>query len=176
MSNSEESGDETSEQEETWETSAEESSDQEDVLQTNSVQSIVFGLSFFLNLFQLIFRVSERAIYALLDFLRILITHLSALSPTNPLLWQLSISLPKSLASIRIFIKHDSSTSEYVVCPLCCKLCNLSDCVIRCGSAEVSLKCTHIEYPNHPHHSRRQKCNTPLLKKVHVGKIMKLVP
>ena len=53
---------------------------------------------------------------------------------------------------------------------------NFSDCVIRCGSVEESLKCTHIEYPNHPHHSRRQKCNTLLLKKVHVGKIMKLVP
>ena len=85
LSDSEESVDETSEQEEIWETSAEESSDQEDVLQTNSVQSIVFGLSVFLNLFQLIFRVSERAMYALLGFLCILITHLSALSPTNPL-------------------------------------------------------------------------------------------
>ena len=122
LSDSEESGAETSEQEEMWETSAEESSDQEDVLQNNSVQSIVFGLSVLKNLFQLIFRVSERAIYALLGFLRILITHLSALSPTNPLLWQLSISLPKSLASIRKFIKQDSSTSEYVVCPRCCKL------------------------------------------------------
>ena len=95
-----ESGDESSEQEEIWGTSAEESSDQEDVLQANSLQSIVFGLSVFLNLFQLVFRVSERAMYALLGFLRILITHLSALSPTNPLLRQLSISLPKSLASI----------------------------------------------------------------------------
>ena len=122
LSDSEESGAETSEQEEMWETSAEESSDQEDVLHNNSVESIVFGLSVFLNLFQLIFRVSERAMYALLGFLRILITHLSALSPTNPLLWQLSISLPKSLTSIRKFIKQDSSTSEYVVCPRCCKL------------------------------------------------------
>ena len=63
-----------------------------------------------------------------------------------------------------------------VVCPRCCKLYNLSDCVIRCGSVEESLKCTHIEYLNHPHHSRRQKCNMSLLKRVHVGKIMTLVP
>ena len=63
LSDSEESGDETSEQEEIWETSAEESSDQKDVLQTNSVQSIVFDWSVFLHLFQLIFRVSERTIY-----------------------------------------------------------------------------------------------------------------
>ena len=82
------------------------------ILQANSLHKVLFGLSVFLNLFQLVFSVSERAMYALLGILCILITHLSALSPTNPLLWQLSISLPKSLASIQKCIKHDSITSD----------------------------------------------------------------
>ena len=45
LSDSEESGDETSEQEEIWKTSAKESSDQ-DVLKVNSLQNIVWFVSF----------------------------------------------------------------------------------------------------------------------------------
>lgn len=33
-----------------------------------------------------------------------------------------------------------------------------------------------IQFPNHPHESRRQKCNALLLKKVKYGSTYKLVP
>ena len=33
-----------------------------------------------------------------------------------------------------------------------------------------------VEYPDHPQVSQRSKCNTPLLKKITVGKGAKLVP
>ena len=41
---------------------------------------------------------------------------------------------------------------------------------------EESRLCDFVKYPNHTQISRRSKCNTPLLKKIIVGKGSKLVP
>ena len=65
---------------------------------------------------------------------------------------------------------------EYVVCPKCFKLNEYSKCIIKVGSQEQSRKCDHIEFPNHPQRSRREKCSTILLKKVRIGSKIKLVP
>ena len=40
----------------------------------------------------------------------------------------------------------------------------------------TSLKCDHIEYPNHPRKSLRKECGTEVMKKVKIGKKDKLVP
>ena len=65
---------------------------------------------------------------------------------------------------------------NYVVCPQCFKVYDYDDCVLRVGSQEQSLKCQYVEFPNHPQRSRRQKCNTILLKRVRIGRKIKLVP
>lgn len=76
-----------SDAEEMWE-----SSDEEDntVMATEEIvrnaQSIMFGLSAFLNFFQLAFCVSERAMFILLQFLRHLLFHLSSIIPGNGVL------------------------------------------------------------------------------------------
>ena len=129
-----------------------------------SVQSLLFGMSLCLQLF---FRVSERALWALLKFLCLFVAHLSSLSPSSSLLQKLCKSFPKSASFIHKVLSGENGISEYVVCPRCSKL---SNCVIKVGSQDQSLKCDFIEYPNHPHLSRRGKCNTTLLKTVSVGR------
>ena len=44
------------------------------------------------------------------------------------------------------------------------------------GGIKISLKCDNIQFPNHPHLSRRVECKTALMKQVKVGKQFKLIP
>ena len=87
-----------------------------------------------------------------------------------------SLAIPKSLHSIRKYLKASDQCNEYVVCPKCSTLYTLKDCIINQNGREVPKLCDYIEFPNHPHHTRRTKCNANLLKSVRVGKKSKLVP
>lgn len=143
----------------------------------SNVQGIMFGLSAFLNFFQLAFRISERAMFILLQFLRHLIFYLSSILPANGVLQQLHSHFPRSFYSIRKVLKDGNSKfTEYVVCPQCFKVYEYEECILKVGSQEHSLKCQYVEFPNHPQRSRREKCNTILLKRVRIGRISKLVP
>ena len=161
--------------EEIWETSDEEADYTEEVVR--NVQNIMFGLSAFLNFFQLAFRISERAMFILLKFLRHFVFYLSSIIPGNAILEQLNAHFPRSVYSIRKVLKVGyNDFTEYVVCPQCFKIYDYDKCVLKVGSQEQSLKCQYIQFPNHPQRSRREKCNTILLKKVRIGRIFKLVP
>ena len=84
-------------------------------------------------------------------------------------------ALPKSLLTIRSFFKHEDFI-EYVVCPKCCKLYLLPHCSVNKNGIIESKLCDNVEFPNHPHSSRRQACGEVLLKKIKVGNKTKLVP
>lgn len=59
----------------------------------------------------------------------------------------------------------DKGVINYVVCTKCHFIYNPEDRVIKECTAKVESKlCNHIKYPNHPHYSKRQPCNTPLMK------------
>ena len=95
----------------------------------------------------------------------------------HPVLSELSHILPKTLSSAKKLVgKPYDGVMDYVVCPKCNTLYKMSECILKEFGREESRKCSYIEFPNHPHHSRRSKCNTPLLKKVEVGHKLKLVP
>ena len=137
----------------------------------------MFGVSAFLNFFQLAFCISERAMYLLLKFLRYFLFYRSSVIPGNGVLEQLYAHFPKSVYSIRKNLKDGySGFTEYVVCPKCFKVYDYEDCVVKVGSQEQSLKCDFVEFPNHPQQSRRAMCNTILLKGVRIGRLTKLVP
>ena len=174
-SNSEERSEcELTDAEELWNTSDEDPSDEEEDTQVQ-FQSVLFGLFFFLNFFQLLFRISERAMQAMLKFIHLFISQLLSLSPGNKVLEHIHKYLPKSFPSIQKCLKNDGAT-EYVVCPRCFKLYDYTNCIVGVGSQAESLRCNHVEYPNHPQVYRRIKCNTELLKKIRVGRKHKLVP
>ena len=71
----------------------------------------------------------------------------------------------------------ENNFRTYVVCPKCHALYNQEDCIIRNrGGLLESAKCIFANYPNHPHVSRREKCNTLLMKRVKHGSSYKLIP
>ena len=166
-----------SDAEEIWQSSDEEAESGIAMEEIRNMQSVMVGLAAFLNFFQLAFRISEKAMFILLKFLRYFIFYLSSIVAGDGVLGKLYSHFPKSVYSIRKVLKDGcSGVTEYVVCPQCFKLYVYKDCVVRVGSQEHSLKCQHVEFPNHPQRSRRQKCNTILLKRVRIGKATKLVP
>ena len=52
----------------------------------------------------------------------------------------------------------------------------MKDCIVHQNGRNESQVCGYVMYPNHPHLSKRNKCNTVLLKKIRVGCKNKLVP
>ena len=170
--------DSDSDLEEIWESSDSESAGSDlETGNTNSLaHNVLMGISLFVTAFQLLFRISERAMSFLLLFLRTLMTYLSDVV-NHPILSELAHILPKTLSSAKKLVgKPNDGVTDYVVCPKCNTLYRMSECILKELGREESRKCGYIEFPNHPHHSRRSKCNTALLKKVKMGRKSKLVP
>ena len=94
-------------------------------------------------------------------------------SAHNPALLEIAHTLPTSLYKLqKYFCKGVTEFTTYVVCST---LYKTEECIIK-GRLEISRKCDHIEFPNHPHSSKRTKCGTILLKKVKFDDKFKLVP
>ena len=152
--------------EELWDLSESES-DEGGVEVNPKVSNVLYG---FLNLYHLCYQLSERAIVALLKFIGILFRHLAAVC-NNPLLTDIARVLPKSLYKIHKYFKGDYQCIEYAVCPKCDNIYLVDDCFINQSGIQESRVCSHIEFPNHPHSSKRTTCN-----RVKLGKGSKLVP
>ena len=52
----------------------------------------------------------------------------------------------------------------------------ISQCIVKMGRCEQSKLCDFVEFPRHPHTSRRSKCNTALMKWVQNRGKSRLVP
>ena len=118
-------------------------------------------------------RISERAIALMLTFIRLLLGYIAIISQ-SPVLIHLSSIIPKSL---RKHIRNKrNGLCEFVVCSKCHALYEPSQCVVKEHGVEMSKHCDYIEFPQHPHSSRRTKCGTPLMKRVRLGGKSKLVP
>lgn len=129
----------------------------------------------FVSFFQLCYRISERGITLLLTFIRALISWIVVLTNSPELLY-LKEMLPRNIYFLRKECGRNYSTTTYVVCPKCHCLYSLKDCTIHQNGNVESVLCSYFPYPNHPHVSRRTKCNTPLMKRVKYGAKYKLVP
>ena len=126
--------------EEIWENSSDDDVGQLSRSEPTSIKAnrILYAISFFLSFFQLTFRVSERAMAALLTFLRVLLSYVSSLSQ-NEVLIRLSSLIPKSLFSMRKFFKDRDGLCEYVVCPKCHALYEISQCIVKVGVSSQSF-------------------------------------
>ena len=160
--------------EEIWD--SESTDTDENKLTSHSVSRVLLGISLFFSMFQLLFHISERAMSALLMFFRTLIQYLAHII-RHPVLVELASIIPVSVANVRkIFGNASDEIIQFVVCPKCSTLYPFSECIVNELGREESRKCSHIEFPDHPHVSRRTKCNTPLMKQINVGGKSKLVP
>ena len=146
------------------------SSDEETAHTDFNEKKVVLGICLFLNFFQVFYKVSERAILALILFLKTLMSFFG--------LDGIAALLPKPLHSVKKALRNfqQQSVVDYVVCPKCNSLYLIEHCIVGCKGREESRLCEYVEYPRHTQLSRRNKCNTPLLKRVLFGKGGKLVP
>ena len=138
-------------------------------------EKVLLGISLFLYFFQLTYHISERAMTTLHLFVKLLLTYVMGLIGGNTILNFLSNSIPKSMCTIRKLINMKQAIKEYVVCPKCDRLYDLSDCIIVENGQERSKLCEFIKFPRHRQTSHRSKCNT-MMNSVIVGGKKKLVP
>jgi len=76
-------------------------------------------------------------------------------------------NMPTSLYMARKFLLINRDLFyKYVVCTTCCKMHNESDCFTVNNGIKQSKTCSNILFPNHPHKTRRQQCNTYLMKSI----------
>ena len=152
-------------EEEIWENSSDEDISQYCGAEPVMVRAnkLLYTISFFLNFFQLTFRISERAMAALLIFIRMLLGYLESVSENQVFIHLFSI-IPKSLVSMRKCFKDRDGIIEYVVCPKCHALYEIPQCIVKVAGREQSKHCDLVEFPRHPHASKRSKCDTPLMK------------
>ena len=142
----------------------------------NTAYKVISGIVLFLNIFHLGYRLSERAIIALMKFLKFLFWHVASICH-HQLLLEIAHGIPTSVYKLqRYFRTRNSKYVTYVMCPKCSTLYEVEQCIIRNGTQEESKICDYIKFPNHPHITRRSKCGTVLMKKVKVGSKFKLVP
>ena len=81
---------------------------------------------------------------------------------------KLSKLCPGSLKTVHnmLGLKGDDFI-QYVVCYKCNSVYDLAACTEKSPAGQVIIKhCIHVEFPNHPMHSKRQPCGTPLLQKI----------
>ena len=143
-----------------------------------SVNSTLKAVSFILLVFQLKFRVADRAITFLLSFLRGLICSLISMIPCSVPLEQIYECFPKSLHSLRqqFSAKCYGGVTDFVVCPKCSTLYTRDECIVTIENSMISKTCSFIEFPNHPQRHRIFPCGDLLMKQVKYGSAIKLVP
>lgn len=123
-------------EEEVWDISLSDSDEDTDA--TGEVSSkLVHAVSVFLMFFHLFYNVSERAMTALLRFIRSLLGYLATVCGI-PRLVELAKAIPMSLATIRKMFNPMVEFVEYVACPRCSKLYTLGE---ACSYSCIWKKC-----------------------------------
>ena len=122
----------SSDGEEVWELSESESDDNFSIelKASETASNLLLGISLFLNIFHLCHQLSERAMLALLEFLRSLFAFIAAIC-RNQILFEIANTLPKSLYTIRKRFRKVDGFTEYVVCPKCSTLYTFAECIIQ---------------------------------------------
>lgn len=72
---------------------------------------------------------------------------------------------PKTLKATSKLVGIDPNTFvEYIVCPKCNSVFDYKFGYTVHNNEKFPVKCPNIEYPNHPHASKRKPCGTYLMK------------
>ena len=119
----------------------------------------------FLFMWQSVFNVTERALTALLRFLKYVILALG-LAFQNHQLTAMSDRIPVTIMKAEKLLGiDDKGIINYVVCSKCHSVYEYKDCVKEKHNGLVEAKlCSFVKYPNHCHQSKRKPCQSPLFK------------
>lgn len=124
--------------------------------------------TFFLLMFQTLFRLSDTALTVLLSFLALFFRTISR-TFNSPLHSFLS-KLPSNIRAARQLATSGGKKNEftqYICCPTCHSLYDRDDGLICLPNGHTeSKKCTFRQFPNHPMQQFRELCGTLLMKNV----------
>ena len=136
--------------------------------------SLLVNFAVFLLTMKRVYSLSEACLKSILLLSVILVKIFGTAFKVDPTDLQTFLDVfPKSERSLRniagIQIK-DQNFKQLICCPKCFKMFNeLHTWTIYSHSQPADFLCNHIEYPRHPHASRRKKCAAKLMKQVHTG-------
>ena len=121
----------------------------------------------FLFTWQSMFRVSDAGMNVLLLFISIFFGLLVSTLGLRCLTDFINL-LPQSVSSARKLIGHVSDRfTKYASWPQCHSIYPLASCKVKLpDGSESSRMCSYIQFPQHPHSSRRSPCAAQLMKKV----------
>lgn len=122
--------------------------------------------TFFLFMFQTLFRLSDTALNVLISFFAMFLKTLSQSFMAIP--QSFLAKLPLNLRAARSIAGNTKSQFQrFVCCPSCRSIYPWQECIIKLpdGSLE-SKRCSFIRFPNHPQIQHRKSCDVVLMKKV----------
>ena len=97
-------------------------------------------------------------------FLKKLFQTLASNVKENNLLTELCNLLPKTRdAALKLIGITANNFTQYIVCPSCDAVFDYDFCYSKVGNDEISKKCPHNEFPNHPHLAQRKPCGSHLM-------------
>ena len=120
--------------------------------------------TFFLLMFQALFRLSDTAMNVLFRFFAMFFATLGQHVPALP---QTFVSnLPKTKYAACSVLTSSQSFTKFVCCPSCHSIYQWDICTVHTevGQRESKL-CSFQEFPNHPQPRHRNQCGQPLMKK-----------
>ena len=112
------------------------------------VTSLLRLYTFFLLMFQTLFKLSDTALTVLLTFLAMFFQTIGDTLKHNPV--SFTSHLPRNVRAARLLATttdHDDAFVRYVCCPLCHSLHSRK---LHNGQLELK-KCTFQQFPHHPH-------------------------
>ena len=134
------------------------------ISQENPINPIVKLFFLQLIMWQMIFRVSDSAIKAMMVVVKKLL-HLLSGQLNYADLNDACDQVPNSYNGLLKYVGLDAhNLNVFVVCTSCSSIYNYDECVTTRGP----LKCRSVAFPNHPHRDQRVPCNAPLLKEIKV--------
>lgn len=124
--------------------------------------------TFFLLMFQTLFRLSDTAVTVLLAFLALFFQTVSR--TFNSLPDSFLSRLPNNIRAARQLATNPDNKNgftQYVCCPTCHSLYHRDECIIQVPNGHTeSKKCTFQRFPFHPLNHLREPCGTLLMKNV----------
>ena len=124
--------------------------------------SLVFWLVYFLLVWQMSIHISDNGMAWLLRFMQNWLK-LLGLEISHAVLTDIVVAFPGTLYMFRQFLNVDRDDfNKFVVCPRCCKIYDLNDCVKRINNREIAKVCSGVRQ----HRRKTIPCGASLVYKV----------
>ena len=137
-----------------------------EVYSETSESRLVHFYVMFLFLWKALFKLSDAGVQILLSFIAAFFSTVAKLLHLDKLS-DFASKLPNTIFLAKKVLKQNDTFQQYTVCPKCSTIYKINECIeTLADKTQISKKCVHIEFPNHPMPRFRQPCDTGLMKRV----------